>query len=371
MISCAITTSVLGCLVTSLLFLRYIMPLDIAVSIKAVLFAVFILMGCFPLLVSYKLENILGAAFPFYRTALYYIFISCIILFTLTLLRDAVWMLGCKSGIISLNSKTFYSQINLITVTLSLILSGWALYEGTKVPAFKELKIASEKLQQEYKIAVLSDLHIHRTINPEKIKAIVTKTNQQNPDIILLAGDIIDDEVGKVSEITKLLGALKANNGIYFVTGNHEFYAGYQESVDELRSLGFKFLENGGIALNRDFYLAGIPDLFSGKDYDKPINLNKTMADSNNEQFRLLMSHTPADFSEDNNFDLEISGHTHGGQIFPFHIFALLHNRYLAGSYAMGNNAQIYVSRGSGQWGPQMRFLAPSEITIINLTPKN
>ena len=79
------------------------------------------------------------------------------------------------------------------------------------------------------------------------------------------------------------------------------------------------------------------------------------------------MSHTPVDFGKDNIFDLEVSGHTHGGQIFPFHVLAKLHNRYLAGLYQMENGAQIYVTRGAGQWGPQMRFLAPSEITVIRL----
>lgn len=83
------------------------------------------------------------------------------------------------------------------------------------------------------------------------------------------------------------------------------------------------------------------------------------------------MSHTPADFGKNNAFDLEVSGHTHGGQIFPFHIFTKLYNKYLAGLYETDNDAAIYVSRGSGQWGPQMRFLAPAEITILKLVPEN
>lgn len=371
MITCAITTSILGCLVTVLLYFRYIFPLETTFSIKAVLFAVSLLVGCFPLLVSYKFENFLGGAYPFYRYALYYIFISCIILLTITLLRDAVWMAGCKTGLISMHSKAYCLQINLITIALSLIFGGWALYEGIKVPALKQLTLSSEKLKENHKIAVLSDLHIHRSINPQKIKAIVEETNRQNPDVILLAGDIIDDDVKRVADITALLKELKAKKGIYFVTGNHEFYAGYKETVIELQQAGFTLLENNGIEISPDFYVAGVPDLFSGRSYGKIIDLEKTFAGSKDGQFRLLVSHTPADFKAENNFDLEISGHTHGGQIFPFHLFALLHNRYLAGLYEMGNGARIYVSRGSGQWGPQMRFLAPSEITILNLAPKN
>ena len=82
------------------------------------------------------------------------------------------------------------------------------------------------------------------------------------------------------------------------------------------------------------------------------------------------MSHTPADFGKENLFDLEVSGHTHGGQIFPFHIPAKLKNKYLAGKYRMENGAEIYVTRGAGQWGPQMRLLAPSEITVLILKPE-
>lgn len=93
------------------------------------------------------------------------------------------------------------------------------------------------------------------------------------------------------------------------------------------------------------------------------------LAKARDNQFSILMSHTPADFGKDNP-DLIVSGHTHGGQIFPFHILSAWHNKYLAGLYNIGNGSQIYVSRGAGQWGPQMRLLAPSEITLINLTSK-
>ena len=161
---------------------------------------------------------------------------------------------------------------------------------------------------------------------------------------------------------------LKAKEGIYFVTGNHEFYAGYKPTVETLKKLGFTFLENGGVSLE-DIYIAGIPDTFSGHFYGKNADLEKTFAESGDNRYRILLSHTPTDFGRQNNFNLEISGHTHGGQIFPFHILTLLHNKYLAGLYKRENNAHIYVTRGAGQWGPQMRFLAPSEITVIKLTP--
>lgn len=364
MVTCSIATSILGCLVTTYLYFRYTWCMDIPA--KALIFAAFIVIGCIPLLVSYNFEKILGTAYPFYRNALYFIFIGCIILFTVTLISDAVMLLIAYTPLIG-KLKVICCHINTFNITLALIFTAWAMYEGVKVPAVKELTLSSSKISQPLKIAVLSDLHIHRTICPDKIKGIIEKTNAQNPDIILLAGDILDDDVNKISEISALLKNLKAPKGIYFVTGNHEFYTGYKETVDELQKLGFTFLENDGVMLNDNIYLAGIPDLFSGKDFGKNIDIRKAFQNSHEGQYRLLISHTPADFGVDNVFDLELSGHTHGGQIFPFHIFAKLHNHYLSGLYPMSDKTQIYVSNGAGQWGPQMRFLAPSEISIINL----
>lgn len=371
MVTCAVTTSFLGCLVTLYLFFRYIFILGLSPFANVLWLLAFLIMGCIPLFVGYKFENAFGSFYPFYRYGLYFIYIGCVILLTLTLMTDAVWFAGYKLGwfdCLPFNRGTCL-KYNLFTIAAAVVLAGYALYAGIKVPDVKQIEIASAKINNEKTIALLSDIHIHRVINPDKVKQIVERTNALNPDIILLDGDIIDDDVDKVAKISALLKQLRAKDGIYFVTGNHEFYAGYQETVNEMKKLGFTFLENGGVDLG-DIYLAGIPDLFSGRTYGKTADARQAFAMAKPEQFRLLMSHTPADFGADNNFDLEVSGHTHGGQIFPFHLFALLHNKYLAGLYKIDGNAQIYVTRGAGQWGPQMRFLAPSEITLVKLTNK-
>lgn len=375
MMTCSVTTSFLGCLVSAYLFFRYTWFLELSLMQRSFLFALFMLIGCIPLFVSYKLEAVLGSFYPFYRYALYYIFIGSIILSALTLIADAGWWISGRLsqwlgyGALLKNGCWCYWG-NLAVLSLAALLTAYALIAGIKVPAIKRVEFASDKIKQEQTVVLLTDLHIHRVIDADKIKGIVARANAQNPDIILLGGDIIDDDVEKVSPITALLKDLKAKNGVYFVTGNHEFYAGYHETVDELKKLGFIFLENNGVAMSEDIYLAGIPDLFSAAGHGVKIEPDKAFSEAKDGQFRLLMSHTPADFEGKNNFDLEVSGHTHGGQIFPFHIFASLHNKYLAGRYNMANHSQIYVSRGAGQWGPQMRFLAPSEITVIKLKPQ-
>lgn len=373
MISCSIITSLMGCVVTAYLFFRYTWCIDLSLLQRSSLFTLMMLIGCVPLLVSYKLENLFGSFYPYYRYALYFIYIACIILFALTLFADAAAIVLSR---ININTqwagkiaRFWCFKVNMFLISAALLSACYALWAGLKTPAVKTVNLASDKIKAEQTIAVLSDLHIHRAISSQKIKNIVERTNAQKPDIILLAGDIIDDDVKHIADITALLKGLKAPKGIYFVTGNHEFYVGYRETVDELKKLGFTFLENNGVAVNSELYLAGIPDYFSARNYHTNIDLAKSFAASDPNQYRLLVSHTPADFGEKNNFDLEVSGHTHGGQIFPFHILTKLHNKYLAGHYKMNETSEIYVSRGAGQWGPQMRFLAPSEITIIKLKP--
>ena len=370
--TCAITTSFLGYLVTLSLYIRYIYFINTSTTCKLISLIIALIFGCIPLLVSYKFENLFGNFYTTYRYTLYYIYVGCIILFSLSIFRDALWLIAHKISpqyIISPFGKEYHLSNSLTTLGITIILTTYALLEGIATPEIKRETLYSNKLSTPFKIAVLSDLHIHRTINPQKIEKIIKKTNQENADIILLAGDIIDDEVNKVKPITQLLTKLKTKHGIYFVTGNHEFYTGYQKTTNELKKLGFTFLENSGTSITPNIYLAGIPDWFSAQQHQIPISLASALKNSTISQYKILMSHTPVDFGEQNKFDLEISGHTHGGQIFPFHLFVKLANKYLSGLYTLENDAQIYVSNGAGQWGPQMRFLAPSEISIITIQP--
>ena len=327
MISCVITTSFLGCLVTLPLLFRYAYCPDMTTVKAAGLFVAALVLGCMPLLSDDSFENVFGGAYPAWRAAVWFIYIFCIILLTFTVARDAVWAVLYKTGVaVSPLDRGWTLRLNAATAAVALVASAWALYGGLKVPAVKTVEIVSDKIKTAQNVVLLSDLHIHRTVSPEKIKGIVSRANALNPDVVLLDGDILDDDVEKIRDLTGLLTGLKAKSGVYFVTGNHEFYVGYAKTTEALKQAGFTFLENS--------------------------------ADS---QFRLMMSHTPAFFDK---ADLTVSGHTHGGQIFPFHVLTKLANKYFAGKYD-----GVYVTRGAGQWGPQMRFLAPSEITLIKLTP--
>lgn len=364
-------TALTGCTITGYLFFRYTWCLALETPVKILLFLFFMFLGCLPLLVGYHFEKYLGNFYTMYRYTLYFLFVFCVILFTLTLISDAVFGVICYTTTWLRNvgglGCWWFKYGNIL---LAFLFSVYALYAGTKVPAIKEVVFSSPKISEERKIVVLSDIHIHRAVSPSKIEGIVNKTNALDPDVILLVGDTLDDIPSRVQDITKLLHRLQAKEGVYFVSGNHDFYIGYQEAVSELKKQGLVSLENKGVSVTGNIYIGGVSDVRTSARHGLKTDIKSIFEKAKPEQYKILMSHTPIDFGDENNFDLEVSGHTHGGQIFPFHILAKLYNQFLFGSYRLKNGAKIYVSRGAGQWGPQMRLFAPSEITLIKLQPE-
>lgn len=366
----ATVISLLGCCVTIPLFFRYGYDLNISLLAKTGLFLLSLIIATLPVFAMPEYADVFGKYFHVIQHLFYFIYIFVVILFTLTLLRDFVWMiLSFISDKITspLNLRIVHS-VNLITIIIAFFCTISADYEGKKIPQIKTTTIFSDKITENKKIIVLSDLHLSRTISPEKIKDIVQKTNEQQPDAVLLVGDIIDDDVQYVKPLINILKNLSAPDGIFFTTGNHEFYVGYEQSVHLIKTAGFKALENEAIAINDSFYIGGVPDIPSSRRFHHSANVKEAFKDVPPSAFRLLMSHTPVLYTPDDPIDFIVSGHTHGGQIFPFHIFSWLYNHhYLAGLYQIDDKKQIYVSRGTGQWGPQMRFLAPAEISVIHI----
>ncbi len=360
----AFIISVFGLCVTMPIFVRYFAYTNLPIWGKILGFILCLLTATLPIFSSRHWADSYGKYFALIEYISYFIYIFAVILFALTFIRDIAWIfLNLFKFVPSPFNPTVFNKINLITVFIALACSGWSLYEGTKTPVLKHLTLTSPKIQQERTIVVLSDLHISRTTNPKKIKAIVDKTNAVRPDIILLAGDIVDDDLKIIQDTTSLLSNLKAKEGVYFVSGNHEFYIGYHEAMDMLSALGLTSIENKKIQLSNDITLVGLSDTRTAERFHLPNKTSEVLTNAGSNAYILLVSHSPTPM--DLSYDLQVSGHTHGGQIFPFHFFSWLGNhKLLAGFYPQ---ERIYVSRGSGQWGPQMRFLAPSEITVLHL----
>ncbi len=361
---------IVGMTIGMMLFLRYVAFFEMNAFVKTGLFLCCFGIGLIPLLTGFQYEAYLGKFYNLYRYVMYFIFITAGILLMITFVRDLVWtVLHFVSDKFNPIKSPDLMKINIITIILAFVCGIYALYEGVKVPNVKNVEIFSEKVKEEKKIVLLPDLHLHRSLRTKKLEGIVKKVNELNPDAILLVGDVIDDNLGRIDKQLDILKGLKAKNGVFFVTGNHEIYRSYKLTTKALSGLGFIFLENDGVSLGDDLFVGGIPDVrISGRIGIKP-DLKETFAKSNNEQYKILMSHAPFNFGK-NNFDLEVSGHTHGGQVFPFMFMVYWQNKYVAGLYDLDEKAKLYVSRGAGQWGPQMRFFAPAEISLLKIGNK-
>lgn len=311
----------------------------------------------------------------------YFLFGMAFITFMVLFTRDFLWYISYGM------SKLFHAELNwlnpqnlvslkyanIVTVILALCVSLFAVYEANKLPEVKEVNLSSDKVKQPLKIVQISDLHITRSSSEHRIQKLVDKVNSLNPDAIVLTGDIIDDRASYVQEYFPILDKLTAKGGVYFVIGNHEYYNGLGQILKSLHQTKIKHLMNEGeLIADKNLYIGGVPDKSAAMMNSYfAIKIEEASKKSNKQNYRVLLSHNPitADLVTDKNFDLVLSGHTHGGQIFPFNFLAEKANKYLAGLYEI-NGAHLYVSRGAGYWGPPMRFGAPAEITLIQINPQ-
>lgn len=339
-----------------------------------------IVAGWFGTLIIQVIRSVDGIPVPVYGVIthfLYNLMGFVFILFIAIMLRDIVWyslygiakLCGKSGWHIDPSNLAQLNKANLIVVLCSILVASYALFQGYKVPEVKEIHIVSDKIKNDLRIVQLSDLHITRAMPVVKVQNIVKQINMLNPDVIVLTGDTIDDNVLLIEEQLKALKELSAPYGVYSIMGNHEFYNDVYASKRALDALDLKFLFNGGVAIgNSNVFIAGIPDLNTM--YER-LNLWRTINKSKKEEFKVLLSHTPniVDSLHKGFFDLVLSGHTHGGQIFPFHLLVKKANSYLAGQYKV-NDMDLFVSRGAGTWGPTMRLFAPADIAVINLQKK-
>lgn len=215
-----------------------------------------------------------------------------------------------------------------------------------------------------FKLVQISDVHIGPLLRKDWVRGVVESIRAVSPDAVVITGDLVDGTVDELRQHVAPLADLGAPRGVFFSTGNHEYYSGVDAWLRHLPTLGIRPLSNERVELAPGLDLAGIddptgaPDLaraLEGRDAKRPL---------------ILLAHQPRQFAEAarREVDLTLSGHTHGGQIWPFSMLVALTQPYLAGLHRRGD-AQLYVSRGTGFWGPPMRVFAPAEITLLKLFP--
>lgn len=299
-------------------------------------------------------------------------------MFVLTVLRDALlmpaWLLSLAWPGLPLAALRHDSALAVPALALLASLAGF-INARRRAPVV-DVDVPIERLPaalQGFTIVQISDVHVGPTIKRGYVQAIVDAVNAARPDLVAITGDVVDGSVERLAGHTQPLAGLSAPHGVYLVTGNHEYYSGAQTWVREFRRLGLRVLLNEHAVVHpagHAVVVAGVTDYSAGA-FDPAQRSSPARALAGapaDAAVRLLLAHQPrtAVAAARLGYHLQISGHTHGGQFFPWGFFVRLQQPYTAGLHRL-QNMWIYVSRGTGYWGPPKRLAAPSEITRIRL----
>ncbi|MBW7888994.1 MAG: metallophosphoesterase [Bacteroidetes bacterium] len=268
---------------------------------------------------------------------------------------------------------------NLGILAASGIAVSYGIYEARKTPGVVHLEIPVERLPNAFhgfKIVQISDIHAGLTVDGAWIEKVVEEVQKQQPDCIAFTGDMVDGSVRQLQNDVAPLKELSAPYGKYFTTGNHEYYSGAPEWIAYAGTLGFDVLMNEHRAVekeNEKIILAGVTDFTAGQFYkEQASDPRKAIDSAPNDAVKILLAHQPRTIYniEGLDYDLVLSGHTHGGQFFPWNLLATFGQPFIKGLHQW-NSALVYVSKGTGYWGPPVRLGARSEITVVTLKKKN
>ncbi len=258
-----------------------------------------------------------------------------------------------------------------VFIIIGILISGFSLVNQSQKPRVKNIHIHLKKTRinkKVIKIVQISDLHVERDTSIDRLIYIQEKINNYNPDVIVFTGDIIEYS-GVDGRVLNIFKNMNAGIGKFAVTGNHEYYVGIDSFYKFAKNASIKILENETIKINETVTISGIDDYMSAKAGNFDPDLYPFLKKLDKSNYNILLAHRPygfMDFSE-HGIDLQLSGHTHAGQIPPMDLIVQIYYKYPSGFYEY-NNSHIYTSPGTGYWGPPMRFLSRSEILFLEIS---
>ncbi|MEW6411934.1 MAG: metallophosphoesterase [Candidatus Zixiibacteriota bacterium] len=374
---------------------RFIVPAAFSTPVNILVWGLLIVLLVLPFMpVVFRFNNIEGEWTNIIAWIGYLSFGFFTLLFAIVFLRDVAYALitivqktvefsshligaGAASAkaIDPLRRALVMNSVNAGLLAVTGGLMAYGMYEALRKPAIVELTIPIKNLPKDLeglRIVQITDIHVSQTIRRPFVQYVVETVNSLKPDLVALTGDLVDGSVEQLGHDTAPLADLKAPHGMFFITGNHEYYSGVEQWVEETARLGFTVLLNEHRIVQRgegQLILAGVTD-YSGGQFS-PSHLSdphKAITGAPVNLPRILLAHQPKSIFESSKagYDYVISGHTHGGQYEPYHFLTRMSQPYLSGLHDF-NGTRIYVSRGTGYWGPQIRIGARSEITVHTL----
>jgi predicted MPP superfamily phosphohydrolase len=311
------------------------------------------------------------------------------LLFTALVVRD-VGLLGVKgfellSSFFSSSERTtldtsrrefLFQTTNIAVLGVAGALTAYGVYQARRKPGIVNITVPIQRLPEAFegfRIVQITDIHAGLTVKRDWIETVARQVHELKPDLIAFTGDLADGSVAYLRDHVAPLAELSAPEGKFFVTGNHEYYSGAEPWVKEAERMGYRVLLNEHHLVSRtgsSIVLAGVTDS-SGGDFlpHHASDPMKAIEGAPSDTVKILLAHQPRSLyaALPLGFDLQISGHTHGGQLFPWNLLATLGQPYIAGLHKH-KNTWVYVSRGTGYWGPPVRVAARSEITVLTLT---
>ncbi len=267
-----------------------------------------------------------------------------------------------------------------LTLLFALAVSCYGFFEARQIRV-EQITISSSKIPpsvNRIRIVQISDVHLGLIVREARLRAMLRLVGELRPDILVSTGDLIDGRLSRregdtgYRDLEALLRKVPAPWGKFAVSGNHEYYAGLKHSLEVTEAAGFRVLRNEAVELPIGLVVSGCDDAAWKRMSLPPPRLDETalLRALPQDRFRLHLKHRPrVDPRNEGLFDLQLSGHTHKGQIFPFYLLTRLSFPIPSGTTHLNNGSMIHVSRGSGTWGPPIRFLAPPEITVIDIVP--
>ncbi|MDR7307562.1 metallophosphoesterase [Rhodoferax saidenbachensis] len=326
-----------------------------------------------------------------WSTAMVWIGLLCMGLFSsllvLTLLRDVLLLGAWATQAVGwkLDMAVLRHTSAEAVPLLALLMTVLGFWNARRTAAVVRVDVPIANLPQAlhgFTMVQISDIHVGPTIKTHYLQRIVDRVNSLGAHMVAITGDLVDGSVKELGQHIAPLAKLQSTHGTFFVTGNHEYYSGAHSWIDALRALGVQVLMNEHVVIHHGndtqdperamVVVAGVAD-YSAHHFDEShrSDPHAAMAQAPEQAlFKLLLAHQPrsAAVAEQAGFDLQLSGHTHGGQFWPWGYFVRFQQPFTAGLHKLGG-LWVYTSRGTGYWGPPKRFGAPSEITLLRLMP--